>query len=196
MSETSASLLDRLQTAPDSVSWQRLVDLYTPLIRSWLRRHAQLHDQDADDLVQEVLSVVVRKLPQFRHNQRTGAFRTWLRTIAVNCLRDSWRAQRIRPRASGDSEFQQLLNQLEDPASGLSRLWDEEHDRHVGKRLLELIEPQFEPKTWAAFRGVTLEGKSPDVVAEELGLSVNAVFIAKSRVLGRLRQEAQGLIDE
>jgi RNA polymerase sigma-70 factor (ECF subfamily) len=196
MSETSASLLDRLQTAPDSVSWQRLVDLYTPLIRSWLRRHAQLHDQDADDLVQEVLSVVVRKLPQFRHNQRKGAFRTWLRTIAVNCLRDSWRAQRIRPRASGDSEFQQLLNQLEDPASGLSRLWDEEHDRHVGKRLLELIEPVFEPKTWAAFRGVTLEGKSPDAVAEELGMTVNAVFIAKSRVLSRLRQEAQGLIDE
>src|SRR5262245_49776422 len=101
MSETSASLLDRLRLTPDEESWRRLVELYTPLIRGWLGRHARL--QDADDLVQEVLSVVVRKLPQFVRQPRTGAFRRWLKSITVNCLRDSWRRDRGRPLATGDS---------------------------------------------------------------------------------------------
>jgi RNA polymerase sigma-70 factor (ECF subfamily) len=85
---------------------------------------------------------------------------------------------------------------LEDPASGLSRLWDEEHDRHVVRRLLERIEPDFQPSTWRAFRRQVLDGAPPVAVAAELGLSVNAVLIAKSRVLQRFRQEARGLLDE
>src|SRR5690242_15110223 len=109
MARTSASLLDRLRLQPDAESWQRLVDLYTPLIRGWLRRHAAL-DQDADDVVQEVLAVVVRKLPQFRRGERPGAFRRWLRSITVNCLRDFWRSQRTRPRATGDSDFLRVLD--------------------------------------------------------------------------------------
>jgi RNA polymerase sigma-70 factor, ECF subfamily len=194
MSETSASLLDRLRLDPDPASWQRLVDLYTPLIRGWLRRQA-LPNQDADDVVQEVLAVVVRKLPQFEREPRTGSFRRWLRSITVNCLRDFWRAGRHRPRATGDSDFLQVLQQLEDPNSALSRQWDVDHDRHVANRLLEMIRPDFEAKTWQAFRRVALDGAPPDQAAAELGISVNAVFIAKSRVLGRLRQEGKGLLD-
>lgn len=194
MSNTSASLLDRLRRRPDDASWRRLIDLYTPLIRNWLRRHA-MQDQDCDDLVQEVLSVVVRRLPQFEHSGRPGAFRTWLRNITGYCMRDFWRGQRYRPTATGDSNFQQLLAQMEDPDSGLSQLWNKEHDLHVTRRLLEMLQSQFEPRTWTAFRRVALEGASPDAVAAELGVTVNAVFIAKSRVLARLRQEAEGLLD-
>jgi RNA polymerase sigma-70 factor (ECF subfamily) len=194
MSETSASLLDRLRLRPDEEGWQRLVALYTPLVRGWLRRHG-LPPQEADDVVQEVLAVVVRRLPDFRRRPRTGAFRRWLRTITVNCLRDFWRAHRARPAAAGGSDFGKLLDELADPASGLSREWDREHDRHVTQRLLEMIRPHFEERTWRAFTRVALEGASPDAVAAELGLTVNAVFIAKSRVLARLRQEGAGLID-
>src|SRR5438105_3104588 len=128
MAETSASLLDRLRLHADPGDWRRLVDLYTPLIHGWLRRHG-MPPQDADDVAQEVLTVVVRRLPAFRRQPRPGAFRRWLRTITVNCLRDFWRAQRGRPVAPGTSDFRQVLDQLADPASGLSRLWDEEHDR-------------------------------------------------------------------
>lgn len=194
MSETSASLLDRLRDQPDEASWQRLVDLYTPLIRGWLRRHAGL-EADTDDLVQDVLAVVVRRLPEFRRQPRTGAFRRWLRTITVNCLRDHWRARRNRPVATGDSNFQQLLDQMADPASALSAQWDREHDHHVTHRLLELIRPDFEERTWRAFQRVALEGIAAEKVAAELGLTLNAVFIAKSRVLSKLRQEGKGLID-
>src|SRR5947209_5370222 len=146
MEATSLSLLDRLREQPDEASWQRLVDLYTPLIHGWLRRHAP-PSCDRDDLVQEVMSVVVRRLPDFKHNGRLGAFRAWLRTITVNCLRDYWKARRHRPIATGESDFLAVLDQLEDPASQLSQLWDREHDEHVGRRLLELIEPLFAPTT-------------------------------------------------
>src|SRR5262249_43719722 len=165
-----------------------------PTRRGGRHRAARL-DQDADDVVQEVLAVVVRKLPQFQRQPRTGAFRRWLRSITVNCLRDFWKSQRGRPRATGDSDLQQMLDQLEDPDSGLSRLWDEEHDRHVTHRLLQLIRPHFEARTWRAFQRVALDGASPDEVAAEMGMTVNAVFIAKSRVLSRLRREGAGLID-
>jgi RNA polymerase sigma-70 factor (ECF subfamily) len=194
MSETSASLLDRIRLDTDANEWRRLVELYTPLIRSWLHRYAVL-DHDMDDLVQEVLAIVVRKLPEFKKEPRTGAFRRWLRNITVNCLRDFWRAQRYRPRATGDSNFAQVLEQLEDPESGLSRVWDKEHDDHVTRKLMDMIKPRFEAKTWQAFQRVALEGAAPDQVASELNISVNAVFIAKSRVLSVLRQEGQGLVD-
>jgi RNA polymerase sigma-70 factor (ECF subfamily) len=146
-------------------------------------------------VVQDVLAVVVRRLPQFQHNQRRGAFRCWLRTITVNCLRDFRRARRGKPQASGDADLHEALAQLEDPSSDLSRLWDREHDLHVTRKLLEMIEPEFKPATWQAFRRVALEDVAAETVAAELGITTNAVFIAKSRVLARLRQEAEGLLD-
>lgn len=194
MPDTSASLLERVQRQADATAWERLVELYTPLIRGWLRRQALVPD-DAEDVVQEVLAVVVRKLPQFERQPRPGAFRRWLRNITVNCVREFWRAQRGRPVATGDSDFQRKLNELEDSDSQLSRLWDKEHDEHVTRQLLELIRPRFEASTWCAFQRVAIDGVAPQAVAEELGISVNAVFIAKSRVLAQLRQEGAGLID-
>jgi RNA polymerase sigma-70 factor (ECF subfamily) len=194
MADTPISLLERLRLRPDEAAWQRLVALYTPLIHNWLRFHS-LAAADADDLTQEVLGVLIRELPHFRHDLRRGAFRRWLRTITINRLRTFWRARRARPVATGNGDFESVLDQLEDPDSRLSRLWDQEHDRHVVARLLELIEPEFEPTTWRAFRMLMLEGQPTAQVAVALGISANAARIAKSRVLSRLRQEVEGLID-
>jgi RNA polymerase sigma-70 factor (ECF subfamily) len=194
MVQTSASLLERLRLQPYGGAWQRLIDLYEPLIRGWLRRHG-LQRADSDDLVQEVLGVLVTGILGFEHNGRPGAFRSWLRTITVICLRRFWRAQRYRADAAGGSDWEEHLRQLEDPMSGLSRLWDEEHDRHVLRKVLAMIEPDFRPLTWQAFRRVVLDGALPAAVAADLDLTVNAVLIAKSRVLQRVRQEAQGLLD-
>lgn len=191
MSETSNSLLERLQDGPNETAWRRMVELYTPLIRGWLRRYA-VKDGDCDDLVQDVLAVVVRRLPDFQRRPQIGAFRRWLRSITVNCLRDFWRARRFKP---SHQEFGNILAELEDSESALSKLWDEEHDRHVTQCLLERIRPRFEAKTWQAFQRVALEGTPVDEVAQDLGLTVNAVFIAKSRVLHLLRKEGQGVLD-
>ncbi len=114
MSETSATLLQRLNDRTDSVAWRRLVDLYTPLIGSWLRRQG-VSAEDAEDLSQEVLGIVVREVSRFRHNGRAGAFRTWLRTITANCLRQAWRSRRLGLRATSPPDFDGVLDQLEDP---------------------------------------------------------------------------------
>ena len=191
--ETSASLLERLRTAPDETAWRRLDDLYRPLIRRWLQRDPTL-GEEAEDVVQEVMSVLVRELPGFQR-QRTGSFRRWLRTVTAHRLAAHYRSRRGRPQALGAPPEESPLTQLADPNSELSRLWDEEHDRYVLRRLMDLIEPRFEPSTLAAFRRVALDGASAEQAADELGLSVGAVWLAKSRVLSRLRQEAEGLID-
>lgn len=193
MAETSLSLLGRLQEIGAADDWQRLVALYTPLLQSWLRR-SQVNPADAEDLIQEVLGVVVRKLGDFEHNRRTGAFRLWLRTILVNRLRGFWRNQAGKPQATGDSAALQLLDQLEDPQSGLTEEWERDHDRQVMAKLLEQVQTQVAPQTWAAFRAVALQGRDEESVAQELGMTVNAVYVAKCRVLARLRREAEGLI--
>jgi RNA polymerase sigma-70 factor (ECF subfamily) len=194
MAETSATLLERLTDRSDSVAWRRLVDLYTPLIHAWLRRQG-VPAEDADDLTQDVLGIFVREVSAFRHNGRVGAFRSWLRTITINCLRQSSRSRRVRGQMTRSLDLDSALDQLEDPASDLSRRWDREHDEFVLHRLLDLIEPEFRPATWQAFRRQVIDGTSAEQVAAELGLTVNAVLIAKSRILSRLRRNAEGLVD-
>jgi RNA polymerase sigma factor (sigma-70 family) len=194
MDETSLSLLDRLKTENDSETWNRLHQLYAPLLRSWLGKY-DIQASDMDDVIQEVLMTVAAEGESFQHNGRTGAFRSWLRSILVNRLRSFWRARGRRPQADGGSEIANRINQLEDPGSELSRLWDRQHDQYVLQRLLTISESKFSPTTWKAFYHVTILHERPDEVAANLDISLNAVFIAKSRVLSKLRQEADGLVE-
>lgn len=191
--ETSTSLLRHARDCTDANSWQRLVRLYSPFLYGWLRRRRVPH-QDADDLAQEVFTTLAMELPSFRHNGQPGAFRCWLRTILGHRLLAYWSAQKMLQKAPADSELlAQVAEQLADPASDLSRLWDHEHDRFVARRLLEEIGREFAPNVWQAFRRVTLDGAAPEEVASELGLSVGSVYNAKYLVLKRLRQEAEHL---
>jgi len=188
------TLLNRLKEANEPEQWDRLVALYGPLLTAWLRKY-DVQPSDSQDLVQDVLLAVSADLPSFDHNGRPGAFRSWLRTIMVNRLRNFWRARDRRPSAVGGQDIELRLLQLDDPSSELSLLWNRQHDLHVARQLLALAKPNFTLETWAAFERVTIEGERADAVAAELGISINAVFIAKSRVLSRLRQEAAGLVE-
>jgi RNA polymerase sigma-70 factor (ECF subfamily) len=194
MHETSLSLLDRSRDNLGDGSWERLVDVYSPLLRAWLARYG-VQPADADDLVQEILLTVARELPKFEHSGRTGAFRNWLRAILTHRLRDFWRSRRNRAAAAGGSSWAEQLDQLADEKSDASREWDAQHDRHVMARLLEQVRPRFEPRTWEAFHRQVIDGERADVVAAALGLSLNSVYVARSRVLSTLRREAAGLID-
>ena len=194
MDATRQSLLIRAQ-AGDEGAWGDLSELYRPLIVGWLRRQA-VPDGEVDDLVQEIFLAVVRGLPSFSHSGRRGAFRSWLRTIASNYSCDYWKSPARRAAAPGDDAAAAALGLLEDPDSPLNRYWDEEHDRYVLRCLLELAELEFEPTTVRAFRRVALEGAAASEAAGELGLSLAAVYAARSRVLRRLRELAEGLLDE
>ncbi len=185
-------MLDRLRRpGPAAADWRRLHDLYAPHVRRWLLRAGA--GPDADDLCQEVLLVLVAEVPGFER-RRCGSFRTWLRVVTVNRAR-TWRRSRGRRPVTAADPTEAFLTQLEDPAGDLARRWDREHDKHVADRLLALVKPDFTPATWAAFEGLTLLGRPAAAVAAELGLTDNAVLLAKSRVLRRLRQEAGGLLD-
>ncbi len=193
MHATRESLLLRAQAGSED-AWKDLTDLYRPLIYLWLRRQG-VPEQDIDDLAQDTLLALVRYLPTFRHSGHAGAFRAWLRTITCNRTRDYWKARDQRVLPTGGKDVTAVLQQIEDPDSELNRQWDQEHDRYVLSCLLDFVDQEFEPTTLRAFRRLALEGAAGTEVAQELGLSVGAVYVAKSRVLQRIREEAAGLID-
>jgi RNA polymerase sigma-70 factor (ECF subfamily) len=193
VSPTSFSLLDRLKVAgPEASDWNRLQGIYLPLIEGWLRRVPGLGDESAD-LAQEVLVVVFREVPRFER-QREGSFRAWLRKVTVNKVLN-YRRQRQRRPAVGLDPADGFLERLSDPNGDLAREWDREHDKHVVEKLLAVVQPDFTPATWQAFRRFGVDGIPAARVAEELGLSENAVILAKSRVLKRLREEAGDLLE-
>jgi RNA polymerase sigma-70 factor (ECF subfamily) len=192
---TSVSLLERLKSArPDDPNWRRLNDIYEPWILRWLARVPEL-GAESHDLVQETLMVVAMELPRF-NRQRDGSFRRWLGNVVANRLRTYLKKRKRRPLVGldGDSSIA-FVEQLADPNSILSQEWDRQHDKFVLDRLMAAVKVDFTPSTWEAFCRCAIDEEAAAAVAADLGISVNAVLTAKSRVLRRLREEAAGLID-
>jgi RNA polymerase sigma-70 factor (ECF subfamily) len=186
MDKTPASLLERLRRPDEQQAWARFVELFAPLIYYWARRTG-LQNQDAADLVQDVFLLLLRKLPEFNYDDHKS-FRNWLRTVTLNRWRDT-RRRRVLPLAAGA-----VLDELPG-GEGVEALWEAEYQRHVVGQALEVMRAEFEPATWQACWGLVVEGRSAADVGRELGISPNAVYIAKCRVLQRLRQELNGLIE-
>lgn len=185
--DTPASLLERLRQPGQEQAWRRFVQLYTPMLFSWARRQG-LQDADAADLVQEVFSLLVRKLPEFTYDQGRS-FRAWLRTVTLNCWRTRCRRAAL-PLEKNLASLDDLPGN--DPAAELG---EAEYRHWVVGRALELMRAEFQPATWQACWECVVEGRQAAEVADQFGISVGAVYMAKSRVLSRLRQELQGLLD-
>ena len=186
MHTTSVSLLRRLAQPGAADAWERFVRLYAPLLTAWAAR-AGLQPADADDLTQDVLLLLHRKLPTFRYD-RDGSFRAWLWTVA----RNAWRTRMRRPAPRPATEAE--LHDLPDPDDP-DDLTESEYRRHLVGRAAQLIQADFQPATWKAFWECTAAGRSAEEVAPELGITPGAVRAAKFRVLARLRQELDGLLD-
>ena len=181
---TSTSLLARLRTGEETQAWDRFVRLYTPVLFYWVRRQGVPSD-DTADLVQEVFAVLVKQLPTFHYNPQRR-FGAWLRTIAVNKCHDYFRRKSVRPVTTGDA----VDPPVADPAEAFS---EAEYHRRLARRALQVMEAEFQPATWKACWETVVAGRKASEVAAELGLSVNAIYVAKSRVLRRLREELDGL---
>jgi RNA polymerase sigma-70 factor, ECF subfamily len=194
MDVTRQSLLLRARDG-DEDAWVDLSRLYKPLIYGYLRRQS-VPEAEQDDLVQEILIAIVHGLPAFEHSGRRGAFRAWLRAIAYNHSCNFWRSPARRTSTLSDAMAEETLLRLEDPDDSLHRFWEEEHDEYVLRCLIDLIELEFEPTTVRAFRRVALEGASGADVAAELGITLAAVYAGRSRVLKRLKELAEGLLDD
>lgn len=185
MNTTSASLLERLRRPGETEAWPRFVQLYTPLLHLWVCRLG-VPRQDTADLVQEVLTHLVQQLPHFRYDHRRR-FRGWLWTITVN----QWRLQHRRRQPIPTTE------EVDEAAvpDGVEALAEVEYHQYVTGRALHLMQTEFQPATWKAFWECVAGDRSAAEVAAELGMSVAAVYAAKSRVLRRLREELEGLLD-
>jgi RNA polymerase sigma-70 factor (ECF subfamily) len=189
MSETPISLLERLrQPARQEADWHSFVQLYTPLLYFWARRQMR-PGEDPADLVQEVFVLLVRKLPEFIYDRRQKSFRGWLRNVAVNRWRDLHRLRTLPFEPLDDSAAE-----LPTPEA-LVDFEEVEYRQHVVGRALRLLQGEFSETVWRSCWATLIEGRPPSVVAGELGVSVNVVYLARSRVLARLRQELEGLLD-
>ena len=192
---TSISLLGRIADQGDNSAWTRLLEIYRPFIRQRVAAYPDLRDQ-IEDITQEVLMVLMRELPTFQR-QRLGSFRSFLRTITLNQLRSAARKTRRQPRALGDQhDLAEQIEELADPASIAATEWDKAHDKAVLRKIIDCIKGDFEEKTWKAFQHYGLEKRPLSEVASELEMTTNAVMLAKSRILRRLREEADGLVDK
>ena len=186
---TSASLLIRIRDRGDHAAWSRFVEVYQPLVHGFARKHG-LQEADAADLAQEVLRAVARSVGRLDYDPRRGSFRGWLFTVVRNQLRDFRERQRRQVAGSGHSGVQQLLN--EQPAPPEDE-WDREYERRLFTWAAEQVRPSAQEATWQAFWRTAVEGQSGQEVAQALGMTVAAVYLAKSRVMARLKEEIRQL---
>ncbi len=188
MSRTPVSLLEKLQGPGDPAAWERFVLLYTPLLTHWARR-LELAGPDAADLVQDVFTLLVQKLPDFRYDP-ARRFRGWLWMITLNCCHARNRRAAL-PVLAADVEVL-ALPVADDFTAAVA---DDEDRQYITRRALELMQAEFHPTTWMAFWECVVNERSAREVASILGLTENAVYLAKGRVLRRLRDELAGLLD-
>jgi RNA polymerase sigma-70 factor (ECF subfamily) len=193
MAVTSLTLLEQARRGNDN-AWQQISKAYLPLITGWLRRQS-IRPQDADEISQEVMIVVLKRLVEFEHSGNVGAFRSWLRKITAFQIR-SYTRKHLKLLPVGGDTFHKHVQALEDDASELSREWDRRHDQHVVRGLLEWVQTSIEPKTFQAFKKLVLDELPAERVADELKMSLGSVYSAKSRVMRKIRQVGSDLIDE
>jgi len=188
MDSTSVSLLRRLHSDDREIAWERFVELYAPLIYRWTHR-AGLAGHDAADCVQDILILLVDKLPDFTYDPNKS-FRAWLRTITLNKCRDAFRRGGTIAHSAAPLEAQDALS-----PDDAQLFTDQEYRQDLCRRALQVMQAEFEPTTWQACWQQVVVGDSAAQVAERLGITKNSAYLAKSRVLRRLREELDGLTD-
>jgi RNA polymerase sigma factor (sigma-70 family) len=192
---TRPSLLLRLRDHEDHQAWAQFVEVYAPLIYGYLRKHG-LQDADAADLTQTCMRQVATHIGSLEHDPRRGKFRGWLFTIVRNRWRNFCAQPQRLQQGSGDSQVRRFLETQPGPEADEASEWDREYQRGLFAWAAEQIRPQVQETTWQAFWQTAVEGKPSKEVAQSLGLSVAAVYLAKGRVVARLQSLIQELQEE
>jgi RNA polymerase sigma-70 factor (ECF subfamily) len=191
---TRPSLLVRIRDAADAEAWQQFVQLYAPLVYGFARKRG-LQDADAADLTQEVLRSVASAAGRLDYDPKRGTFRSWLFTVVRNKVHDFVASQRRRMPVSAEAS-QARLEELPAPAEDEAVLWNEEYERQLLARAVDQVRGDFHDSTWQAFWRTAMQGTKAKEVAQSLGMSTAAVYVAKSRVLGQLKKQMQQLREE
>jgi RNA polymerase sigma factor (sigma-70 family) len=193
---TRPTLLFRIRDARDQEAWGRFIDLYAPLVYGFLRKRG-LQDADAADLTQDVLRQVSVAVKSLEYDANRGSFRSWLFTVVQNRLTDHWRKEGIREHGAGDTNAHQQLKELPQP-DGLdaNAEWEADYERQLFHYAAEIVKQDFTPTTWQAFWLTAVDGISGRDVADKLGMSVAAVYLAKGRVMARLKDQVKLLVGD
>ena len=186
---TRQSLLVRLCQPSDERAWQEFMHIYEPLIYSLARRHG-FQDADADDVCQEVFQATAKAIERWQARSDRGSFRGWLFRIARNIMINALRHRQRHPQGVGGSDFKRLLD-MQPADDGESQLLIIEYERHLFQWAAAEVKDEFRQPTWRAFWLTSIEGRRPQEVAQQLGMSVGAVYIARSRVMARLRERVE-----
>lgn len=189
---TSATLLQRVRQRENS-AWERLVDVSGPLINPWCVR-CGLSPDDANDVKQEVFISISKNIKGFRRERSSDTFRGWLRAITRNHIRAYYRKIAGQPKAVGGSEANERIQDLPDDVLDEMDFESGEDARSIYYRMLELVQHEFEKRTWDAFFGTAVQERQASEAAAELGMSVGAVRQARYKVLRRLREEFAELL--
>jgi RNA polymerase sigma-70 factor (ECF subfamily) len=187
---TRASLLARLGDPHDRAAWQQFVALYGRLVYAFARQHG-LQDADAADLTQDVFLAVARTAGRWQYDAGRGSFRGWLYGVTRNQFARFLRRRQSQPVGSGDSNAHQRLAEEPSPGPDPDAAWEQEFQQQAFRLAAAAVQGHFAPTTWQAFWRTAVEGRAAAVVAAELGLSVGAVYVARSRVLARLVEHIQ-----
>lgn len=188
---TRASLLIRIRDSTNHSAWQEFIQLYGPVVYGFARKRG-LQDADAADLMQDVLRSVSSAIGRLDYDRTQGTFRGWLFTITRNKIFSFLSARRIRPQGSGDTTTNKLLDTHPDGDDG-SQAWELEYQRRLAAIAMERVKGEFQESTWNAFLLTAVEGQAVPEVARQTGLSAGAIYVAKSRVLARLKEEVEAL---
>lgn len=186
--ETRVSLILRLRNPDDLKAWGEFVEIYQPVIH-YLATRRGLQKADADDVTQEVLARVARKIKDWDPDPGSGSFRAWLATVTRNQTIQSFRQRQRRPGTGVNSRIDQMAD--EDTDGRLQRQFDLEQDRQLFAWAARQVQSRFEPKTWQAFWLTAVDGLDVPVVARQLETSKAQVYVARSRVMSALRQAIQ-----
>lgn len=178
---TRTSLLVRLRADSDPTGWHEFVRMYGPLLRCFARR-AGIPDQDAGDVVQDILLRLLRALPEFEYSPERGRFRAWLRSICRNTVID-WRRRQVQRRERAICEEPLAASEAADDC------WNAEHRRYVVRHALAAVRTQVSLSAWNCFEQYVLQERPAADVARELQLSPAAVYVIASRVRARLRRK-------
>jgi RNA polymerase sigma factor (sigma-70 family) len=189
---TRASLLVRLKDSRDDEAWSRFLEIYGPLVYDYGRRQG-LQDADAADLTQEVLQTVACSAGEFHYDPGRGSFRSWLFTVARTKRINLGTRQARQPHGRGGSEVVRRMDLV--PTRDTADTEAAEWERAFEQRLLDwaagIVRAEFKETTWLAFWLTAFEKQSTQQVSADLGMTVGAVYAAKSRVLARLREVVQ-----
>ncbi|MEM9825228.1 MAG: sigma-70 family RNA polymerase sigma factor [Planctomycetota bacterium] len=192
---TRASLVLRLRDRDDADAWSNFVADYGPMLYRFVRSRG-LQDADASDLVQDVMRSVGMAIGRLDYAKEKGGFRAWLFTITRNKLATFFeKRKRIGPTANDTAQFE-LLNQQADLSDELQQQWELEHQRTLAAQAMKSLQATIEPKTWSAFELTALAGMSAEEAGKQIGMSKGAVYVARSRVTAKLRNEIQKQLAE